>query len=62
MWLPATGSSNDQKFTSYLRDPESGLDYAMARYYASSYGRFLSADPGSRNAKLEFPQTLNAYA
>ncbi|MFY9607888.1 MAG: RHS repeat-associated core domain-containing protein [Blastocatellia bacterium] len=45
--------------TSYERDSESGLDFAQARYYGGSGGRFTSADsligsPGN-------PQTLNKY-
>jgi len=31
-------------FSGYQRDAESGNDYAQARYYASSSGRFLSPD------------------
>ncbi len=34
-----------QKFTGYESDDETGLDYAKARYYASSQGRFTSTDP-----------------
>jgi len=33
-----------QKFTQKERDNESGLDYFLARYYASAQGRFTSAD------------------
>lgn len=49
-----------QRFTGYERDTETGLDYAKARYYASSLGRFASVDPvvGS----IFDPQTLNKYA
>jgi RHS repeat-associated protein len=51
-----------QKFTGYERDGETNLDYAQARYYANSQGRFTSADPlfmtGSR---LGDPQQLNIY-
>ena len=40
-WLAeSTPSTNDKKFTTYQRDPESGLDYAMNRYYASVSARF----------------------
>jgi RHS repeat-associated protein len=48
------------KFTTYEHDSESGNDYAMARYYASSLGRFTGPDPlaGSRGN----PQTLNRYS
>jgi RHS repeat-associated protein len=34
-----------QKFTGYERDNETGLDYAINRYYSSTQGRFTSADP-----------------
>ena len=41
-----TGTANDhEKFGTYQRDAFSGLDYADQRYYASSYGRFNTADP-----------------
>lgn len=33
-----------QKFTGKERDAETGLDYFLARYYSSSYGRFTSPD------------------
>jgi RHS repeat-associated protein len=49
------------RITTYQRDSESGLDYAMARYYANRNARFLSVDPGSLNAKLGFSQSWNAY-
>jgi RHS repeat-associated protein len=59
-WLAeSTPSTNDKKFTTYQRDSESGLDYAMARYFGSMTGRFLSPDSGSYS--LEFPQSLNRY-
>ncbi len=40
-----TGDGVRQKFTSYERDNETGLDYAQARYYSSIQGRFTSIDP-----------------
>jgi len=61
-WLPTDNgatSTNDKKFTTYQRDAESGLDYAMNRYDASSYGRFVSPDKGKMY--LELPITLNRY-
>jgi RHS repeat-associated protein len=39
------GSNVRQKFGSYERDNETGLDFAQARYYASALGRFTSVDP-----------------
>ena len=34
-----------QKFATYERDIETGLDFAQARYYGSTAGRFSSPDP-----------------
>jgi RHS repeat-associated protein len=39
-----TGDGIRQRFTSKIRDDESGLDYFEAGYYSSSLGRFTSAD------------------
>ena len=52
-----------EKFTGYERDAETKLDYAQARYFAYSQGRFTSADPifiGEQ--RLADPQMLNLYA
>lgn len=48
------------KFTTYERDSESGLDYAMARHYGSAMGRFMSLDPVA--ADITDPQTHNRYS
>jgi RHS repeat-associated protein len=48
------------KFAGYERDPETGLDYAFARYYSSSLARFLSPDP--LGGSVTDPQSLNRYA
>jgi RHS repeat-associated protein len=50
-----------QQFTLKERDNETGLDYFGARYYASTQGRFTSADPMMASAKLSNPQTMNRY-
>jgi RHS repeat-associated protein len=52
-----------QKFTSYERDGETGLDFAQARMYASRMGRFTSTDPVlmSKDRILD-PQGINLYA
>jgi RHS repeat-associated protein len=49
------------KFTGKERDPESGLDYFGARYYASAHGRFASPDPLAKSASSPLPQTWNRY-
>jgi RHS repeat-associated protein len=58
----SVGDGVRQKFTQKERDNETGLDFFEARYYASSQGRFTSADPivitGDR---LIDPQEINLY-
>ncbi len=54
------------KFTGKERDPETGNDYFGARFYSSSFGRFLSPDWSATvepvpYAKLDNPQSLNLY-
>jgi RHS repeat-associated protein len=44
-----SGPGNKWFFTSYGRDSETGLDYALARYYDSRTGTFCSADPLAGN-------------
>ena len=50
-----------QRFTGYLRDEETGLDFAQARYYANSLGRFQSVDPLLSTGSVYDPQTWNRY-
>ena len=40
-----TGNGISHKFTGYERDSETGNDYALARYYSSRLGQFMSPDP-----------------
>jgi RHS repeat-associated protein len=49
-----------EQFTSKERDVETGLDYFASRYFASSRGRFTSAD--SLVGSPMNPQTLNRYS
>ena len=59
-WLAeSTPTTNDKKFTTYQRDAESGLDYAMDRYYGNNAGRFESPDAAA--PRLRKPITLNRY-
>jgi RHS repeat-associated protein len=54
-----SGVGNKWLFTSYQRDSESGLDYALARYYDSRTGTFCSADPLAGDPSD--PQSWNRY-
>lgn len=54
-----SGPGNEWNFTSYQRDSESGLDYAVARYYNSRTGTFCSADPLAGDPSD--PQSWNRY-
>ncbi|MCD9188612.1 MAG: hypothetical protein LUM44_19495 [Pyrinomonadaceae bacterium] len=49
------------QYTGYEHDDESGLDFAQARYYNSSHGRFTSVDPLTASASIKDPQTFNRY-
>ncbi len=51
-----------QRFTGKERDDESNLDYFLARYYASSLGRFNSVDPAGAGVRANDPQSWNAYS
>jgi RHS repeat-associated protein len=51
-----------QKFTQYERDDETGLDFAQARYYSSSQGRFTTVDPLMASANSSHPQSWNRYS
>ena len=51
-----------QKFGSYERDNETGLDFAQARYYANVQGRFISPDMPLADQDPEDPQSMGLYA
>jgi RHS repeat-associated protein len=56
----ATTASSSWMYTSYERDAESENDYALARSYADTQGRFLSPDP--LEGIVGDPQSWNRYA
>lgn len=61
--IVVTGSdANNYKFTGKERDAESGLDDFGSRYYASTMGRFMQADPSMLSAQLQNPQSWNRYS
>ncbi len=56
----ASSTTTKWQFTSYERDSESTLDYAMFRYDNSRLGRFMTPDPIA--GSISNPQSLNRYA
>jgi len=57
----STGNDTD-KFATYWRDSNTGLDYAMNRYYQATLGRFLSPDPYRGSASVARSGSWNRYA
>jgi len=58
-----TTTDGTDKYATYFRDGTingAGQDYANARYYNNSFGRFWSPDPAG-NAHANDPQSLNRY-
>ena len=49
-------------YTGYEKDEESGLEFAQARYYNTTHGRFTSVDPLTASATIRNPQTFNRYS
>jgi RHS repeat-associated protein len=58
----AATANDTEKYATYTRDNATGLDYAVNRYYASNWGRFLSPDPSSASAEPADPRSWNRYA
>ena len=56
-----TRGQDTLRYTGKERDPESGLDYFGARYYASRVGRFTTPDEPENDFDLTTPQSLNRY-
>jgi RHS repeat-associated protein len=56
-----SGTQEKHHFTSYERDGESGVDYAINRGYSANVGRFRSADPYRASAYMVDPQSWNRY-
>ena len=58
-----TGTAdNTEKFATYYRDGDTGLDYAVNRYYSSGWGRFVSPDPYRPSGGPVDPRSWNRYA
>jgi len=61
----SSGACNDASpmhFTGYQRDSEASLDFANARHYEYSLGRFMQPDPSNAGADPANPQSWNMYA
>ena len=64
------GSDTKKKFAGMDRDTQTGLDYAMARYYNNTQGQFTSQDPvfweigltPDGKTVLNDPQLQNSYS
>jgi RHS repeat-associated protein len=50
-----------KQFTGYERDEETELDFAQARYYAKSLGRFTTVDPLLASGRVVRPESWNRY-
>jgi RHS repeat-associated protein len=59
---PSATTNGKEKFATYTRDAETGLDYAQNRYHSSGDGRFLSPDPYVNSAGVGDPGSWNRYA
>ncbi len=63
---PSATANGTEKFGTYFRDADTGLDYAVNRYEAPGQGRFLSPDPYRANSgaagDASDPGSWNKYA
>lgn len=55
-----SGAQEKHHFTSYERDSQTGLDYAVNRYANTSTGRFLQVD--KHNGDFGAPQSFNKFS
>lgn len=59
--IGVVGEADGRKFTSYERDGETGIDYAINRGYSPHIGRFLQADPHRSRSYVANPRDWNRY-
>ncbi|HEY1940435.1 MAG TPA: RHS repeat-associated core domain-containing protein, partial [Candidatus Angelobacter sp.] len=55
-------ADNPYQFTGYEYDSGTGYNYAVARFDAGRWGRFLSPDPYRGSMDITNPQSLNRFA
>jgi RHS repeat-associated protein len=60
---PSTIQADGQRkqYTGYERDTESGLDFAMMRYFSNLNGRFTTTDDFWKDSDVADPQSWNKY-
>ena len=58
---PSATTDGTDKFATYFRDSETGLDYADQRYHQPGMGRFMTPDPYAGSAKGSDPSSWNRY-
>ena len=59
---PSATTDGKEKFATYFRDSETGLDYADQRYHQPGMGRFMRPDSYGGSAKAKAPGSWNRYA
>ena len=60
--IGSSGTTDKHRFTSYEKDSESGIDYAVNRGYSAGVGRFLQSDKYRASGYMVNPQSWNRYA
>ena len=56
-----TTATDTENYATYTEDSLTGLDYAMNRYYASFWARFLTPDPSPASIDVGNPLSWNRY-
>jgi RHS repeat-associated protein len=56
-----TADPTRKGYTGYEKDGESSLEFAQARYYSTTHGRYTSVYPLTASASIRNPQTFNRY-
>jgi RHS repeat-associated protein len=59
---PSATTDGKEKFATYFRDSETGLDYANARYHEPGMGRFMTPDPYMASGGPSDPGSWNRYS
>ena len=59
---PSATTDGKEKFATYFRDSETGLDYADQRYHQPGMGRFMTPDPYAASGGPSDPGSWNRYA